>query len=59
MRIKSKNYYVVFYKCGKFLIIGAKSEKEINSISERVVAIRDILPTINGGASTEGQEEGH
>ena len=30
MRIKPENYYVAFYKSGKFLITGVKSEKEIN-----------------------------
>ena len=39
MRIKPENYYVAFYKSGKFLITGVKSEKEINSIAERVVTI--------------------
>jgi transcription initiation factor TFIID TATA-box-binding protein len=38
-RIKPENYYIAFYKSGKFLITGVKSLKKINNIAQRVLKI--------------------
>jgi len=37
MRVAPENYYVAFYKSGKFLITGAKSNEEIEAIADRVM----------------------
>ena len=39
IRITPENYYVAFYKSGKFLVTGAKSEDEIEEIAGRVMSI--------------------
>jgi len=39
MRLQPENKYVAFYKSGKFLITGAKSVGEIESIKTRVISI--------------------
>ena len=38
MRLEPENYYIAFYKSGKFLITGIKSMEEVSNIAERVVA---------------------
>ena len=38
-RIKPENYYIAFYKSGKFLITGIKSLEKINNTAERVLKI--------------------
>jgi len=38
MRLEPENYYIAFYKSGKFLITGTKSIEEASNIAERVVA---------------------
>ena len=38
-RIKPENYYIAFYKSGKFLITGVKSLEKINNTAERVLKI--------------------
>jgi transcription initiation factor TFIID TATA-box-binding protein len=35
MRLQPENYYIAFYKSGKFLITGAKSMQEVDSIARR------------------------
>ncbi|ADI73381.1 TATA-box binding family protein [Methanohalobium evestigatum Z-7303] len=39
MRLMPENYYVAFYKSGKFLITGVKSTEDISTISNRVLDI--------------------
>jgi transcription initiation factor TFIID TATA-box-binding protein len=38
-RMKPENYYIAFYKSGKFLITGAKSIEKINNTAQRVLII--------------------
>ena len=38
-RIKPENYYIAFYKSGKFLITGVKSLEKINNTAQRVLKI--------------------
>jgi len=37
MRLQPENYYIAFYKSGKFLVTGVKSLEEIDRIAERVI----------------------
>lgn len=39
MRLPPENYYIAFYKSGKFLITGVKSLEEIESIANRVISL--------------------
>ncbi len=39
VRLQPENHYIAFYKSGKFLIAGAKSQEDVEEISERVVSI--------------------
>lgn len=37
MRLSPENYYIAFYKSGKFLVTGVKSLEEIERIANRVI----------------------
>lgn len=39
MRLRPENYYIAFYKSGKFLVTGVKSLEEIERIANRVITI--------------------
>lgn len=39
MRLPPENYYIAFYKSGKFLVTGVKSLEEIESIAGRVISL--------------------
>lgn len=41
MRLMPENYYIAFYKSGKFLMTGLKSFKELDNVMERVLNILD------------------
>lgn len=51
MRLPPENYYIAFYKSGKFLVTGARSPKVVNEIAERVL---QILRTSGFDPSCEG-----
>ena len=38
-RLQPENYYIAFYKSGKFLITGAKSVEEVHNIAHRVIRL--------------------
>jgi transcription initiation factor TFIID TATA-box-binding protein len=38
-RMKPENYYIAFYKSGKFLITGVKSKEKINNTAQRITII--------------------
>lgn len=48
MRLKPENYYTAFYKSGKFLITGVKSNDKLNEIVQRIL---NLLK--NGGINAE------
>jgi transcription initiation factor TFIID TATA-box-binding protein len=39
VRLAPENYYIAFYKSGKFLITGVKSREDIEKIAERVISL--------------------
>jgi transcription initiation factor TFIID TATA-box-binding protein len=39
MRLLPENYYIAFYKSGKFLVTGVKSLEEIESVADRVISM--------------------
>ncbi len=39
IRLKPENYYIAFYKSGKFLVTGIKSVEKVNEIADRVITI--------------------
>lgn len=39
LRLAPENYYIAFYKSGKFLITGVKSPEELEGIASRVLAL--------------------
>ncbi len=51
MRLKPENYYIAFYKSGKFLITGIKSIEEVDEIADRVITILN-----NAGISTDEKQ---
>lgn len=48
MRLKPENYYTAFYKSGKFLITGVKSNDKLNEIVQRILNLLN-----NGGINAE------
>lgn len=42
MRLPPENYYIAFYKSGKFLVTGVKSPDAISDVAERVLQILRI-----------------
>ena len=49
-RLPPEQYYIAFYKSGKFLITGVKSESEIENVAARVVGLlheRDVTAKID------------
>jgi len=39
LRLPPENYYIAFYKSGKFLINGVKIPDQINNVAERILVI--------------------
>lgn len=52
-RIKPENYYIAFYKSGKFLITGVKTLERINDTAQRVLKILDTAGVHRSITKTE------
>lgn len=39
MRLMPEGYYTAFYKSGKFLVTGTKSEQEVNMVADRIISL--------------------